>query len=152
MTDGSVGSTIDGIIYTNLAPRTYKVLEHWRKCRSFGESNGRKCRGHNALSYMPMIVLPKLGYSAKNSTVRTSRFVLECKLGRPLEKWEETRHMDGDPTNNHFDNLESGCHLINSMDDYFTGKREAPFEEIERCLDRMKLLHETLNRRRLHSI
>lgn len=146
MTDGSVGSTTDGIIYTNLALRTYKVLEHWRRCKVFGESNGRKCRGHNALSYMPQIVLPKLGYSAKNSTVRTGRFVLECKLGRPLEKWEETRHMDGDPTNNHFDNLESGCHLINSMDDYFTGKREAPLEEIERCLDRMKLLHETLNR------
>jgi hypothetical protein len=152
LSDESVGSTTDGLVYTNLAPRTFKVLEHWRKCRTFNEGNGRNCRGHNALLYMPLKLLPKLGYKAKNSTVRTSRFVLECKLGRPLENWEETRHMDGDPTNNHFDNLESGCHLMNILDDYFTGKRAAPFEEIERCLDSMKLLHETLNRRRLHSL
>jgi hypothetical protein len=42
----------------------------------------------------------------KYQRVYLHRVVAEQKLGRPLKKGEIVHHLDGDPTNNHPDNLE----------------------------------------------
>lgn len=42
----------------------------------------------------------------KYQTTYLHRVVAEQKLGRPLKRGEVVHHIDGDPSNNHPDNLE----------------------------------------------
>lgn len=41
----------------------------------------------------------------KWSTISYSRILMEEKLGRPLEPYEDVHHIDGDPSNNDLENL-----------------------------------------------
>jgi HNH endonuclease len=45
-------------------------------------------------------------FNRQNHLVQSHRFVMECYIGRPLEKREHIRHLDGNKTNNAINNLE----------------------------------------------
>lgn len=46
--------------------------------------------------------------------VKRHRFVMEGYLGRPLEKWEDVHHIDGNKSNNAIENLELISHSEHS--------------------------------------
>ena len=68
---------------------------------------------------------------------RIPRLLLMCKLGRSLEAWEQARHMDGDHTNNHMDNLEPGCFVLNAIDDIENGTRETNADYLDQAIARL---------------
>lgn len=58
--------------------------------------------------------------------VKQHRWIMEGILGRPLEKWEDVHHKDGNKTNNSPSNLQLMSHgqhskITNSMRDYKRG-------------------------------
>ena len=73
-----------------------------------------------------------------------ARLVLSAKLGRTLEPWEDTRHMDGDPYNNRMDNLEAGCRLNNILDEIEAGRIHTSVEQIDIAMQRLQALREKI--------
>lgn len=68
------------------------------------------------------------------------RLLCSVKLGREIYDWEQVRHMDGDPTNNHMSNLEVGCALLNTIDDLEAGTRKTSLEYIDEAMKRLSNL------------
>ena len=72
--------------------------------------------------------------------VALPRLLLAAKLGRWLEPWEQARHLDGDPSNNHMSNLAPGCVINNMIDDLENGSRQTNEENIDIAIARLTAL------------
>ncbi len=72
------------------------------------------------------------------------RLILSAKLGRPLEDWEQARHMDGNWDNNHMDNLQAGCVLNNMIDDIEKGTRQTSAAYVDQAIQRLRELRKSL--------
>tara|TARA_R110002012_G_scaffold315819_1_gene530149 strand:+ start:88 stop:516 length:429 start_codon:yes stop_codon:yes gene_type:complete len=73
-------------------------------------------------------------------TVNLCRLLLSAKLGRWLEPWEQCRHKDGDPNNNHMSNLLPGCAINNTLDDIEAGTRQTDEANIDIAIARLVAL------------
>ena len=71
----------------------------------------------------------RLGVSlCRNKTRKTEtahRVILSAKLGRKLEDWEQTCHIDGNSRNNRMNNLQVGCFVNNAIDCLENGNRKS---------------------------
>ena len=74
----------------------------------------------------------------RGDTFTTHRVILSAKLGRWLEPWEQTRHIDSDRNNNAMDNLLPGCAILNMIDDIENGSRRTSLEYIREAIDRLE--------------
>lgn len=72
------------------------------------------------------------------------RAVLSAKLGRPLEPWEDARHLNGDPSDNRMENLKAGCRLNNIIDDLEAGRLKTSREQIDIAMQRLQALREKI--------
>lgn len=68
------------------------------------------------------------------------RVVLSAKLGRELEVWEQTCHIDGNPNNNSMANLEVGCFVNNAIDCLENGNRKSSPFQLQRAIKRLQKL------------
>ena len=65
------------------------------------------------------------------------RVIASAKLGRPLEDWEQVRHLGNDRNDNHMKNLTVGCAVLNMLDDIEAGTRFTSPEYLEEALVRI---------------
>ena len=82
----------------------------------------------------------KLNLSVHGSryTKAVSRLVLSAKLGRPLEVWEHACHVNGDPCDDHMDNLEIGCVINNAIDEVYLKRASSSDAQIQRAIKRLQ--------------
>ena len=73
------------------------------------------------------------------------RVILSAKLGRPLEPWEQVRHLDSDRNNNAMANLEPGCAILNMIDDIENGTRQTSAEYVKQAIERLQAIYERLS-------
>ena len=76
----------------------------------------------------------------RKKTVALPRLMLAAKLGRWLHPWEQARHLDGDNSNNHIDNLAAGCVINNLLDDIENGTRQTDAANIDEAIERLTAL------------
>lgn len=79
----------------------------------------------------------------RNKTGKTEiahRLILSAKLGRELEGWEHTCHMDGNHNNNSMVNLEVGDFVNNAIDCLENGNRKSSPFQIQRAIKRLQKL------------
>jgi len=118
-------------------PKTGRI----RKPSGWNEINGRKVQGREGIVYQPVDGKPA-------TTMRSPRAILSAKLGRPLEDWEQARHIDGDRFNNDMSNLEPGCFINNAIDDIVLGIRGTDLNNLLLAKERIDGLitkYETIN-------
>ena len=118
-------------------PKTGK----FRKPSGWYTVNGKIKEGREGISYYPIDGSP-------NTTIRCARAILSAKLGRPLKKFEQARHIDGDRFNNDMSNLEPGCFINNAIDDIELGIRGTDLENLLLAKKRIEALiaeYETTN-------
>tara|TARA_B100000405_G_scaffold263934_1_gene200398 strand:+ start:4968 stop:5495 length:528 start_codon:yes stop_codon:yes gene_type:complete len=86
----------------------------------------------------------RLGVALSRNKTRTTkkahRLILSAKLGRKLEDWEQTCHMDGNHHNNSMANLEVGDCVNNSIDCLENGNRKSSPSQIKRAIKRLQKL------------
>ena len=73
-------------------------------------------------------------------TEKAHRVILSAKLGRKLEDWEQTCHIDGNSRNNRMDNLQVGCWVNNAIDCLENGNRKSSPFQIQRAIKRLQKL------------
>lgn len=88
-------------------------------------------------------VMFSLRKDGKTLHPRLHRLILAVKIGRWPENWEHARHIDGDHTNNTFENIELGCALLNMIDDIVNGIRQTSDEHINEAILRLQALKST---------
>ena len=79
----------------------------------------------------------------RNKTKKTEtvhRLILSAKLGRKLEDWEQTCHIDGNHNNNSMANLEVGDFVNNAIDCLENGNRKSSPFQIQRAIKRLQKL------------
>ena len=79
----------------------------------------------------------------RNKTRKTEtvhRLILSAKLGRELEGWEQTCHIDGNHNNNSMANLQVGCFVNNAIDCLENGDRKSSLSQIHRAIKRLQKL------------
>jgi len=89
-------------------------------------------------------VMFSLRKDGKTLHPRLHRLILAVKIGRWPEFWEHARHIDGDHTNNTFENIELGCALLNMIDDIQNGVRQTSEEHLDEAILRLQALKLTL--------
>ena len=82
----------------------------------------------------------KLYRNKASKTERVHRVILSAKLGRKLEDWEQTCHIDGNCRNNRMDNLQVGCWVNNAIDCLENGNRKSSPYQIQRAIERLQEL------------
>ena len=85
-----------------------------------------------------------LRQNGRSKNFRLHRIILAVKLNRWPESWENARHIDGDHTNNSFNNIKPGCFLLNIIDDFENGTRCTTPENIDEAIARLEKLKLTL--------
>lgn len=73
-------------------------------------------QGYRAISLYMLSDYDKLLADTKLHYVLEHRLVMARKIGRPLNRHEVVRHLNGDKQDNRLDNLALGDHKQNSMD------------------------------------
>ena len=74
------------------------------------------------------------------TTKKVHKLILSAKLGRELEDWEMTCHMDGNHHNNSMTNLEVGDFVNNAIDCLENGSRKSSPFQIQRAIKRLQKL------------
>ena len=126
--------TKDGTLYTDLikSSRSRKTGK-WRQVTTLGKDIN-----------LPASLIEELGFPPKRkSKVIKSRAVLEIKLGRKILPGLQACHINGDPFDNHPDNLMEGCPINNIIDEVFLGRLNTTIEEIDRAVNRLEQLKTT---------
>jgi hypothetical protein len=77
-------------------------------------------------------------------TISVHRCIAAAKYRRWPEPWEDVRHMDGDYTNNHMDNLCIGDRLNNIIDDVATGRIVSTEDQIDLAITRLMNIKEKM--------
>ena len=91
-----------------------------------------RCRGNrNEPSYMFQIE----GVGRKHK--RLHHIVAAAKYGRWPFWWEHVRHMDGNPDNHSFDNIELGDWVNNVIDELELGRTETTVAYIDKAIERL---------------
>jgi hypothetical protein len=76
-----------------------------------------------------------------------ARVILSAKLGRPLQPYEQARHIDGDPSNDCMQNLSVGCAINNVIDNVARGTFSTSVEQIDIAIERLTDLKHVLQTR-----
>jgi len=102
-------------------------------------------RGHSLTWSRRKIYHVTLCRTAEDGTMekknfRIPRLLLMAKLDRPLESWEQARHLDGNHDNNVMSNLAPGCFVLNAIDDIENGTRQTSPEYIKQAIQRLEAL------------
>ena len=89
------------------------------------------------------INLNRPGYRATKSRARV---VLEAKLGRQLEPFEDACHINGDPTDDRMENLRAADRLNNIIDEVEQGRIGTSPEYVALAIKRLQDLQSKMTK------
>ena len=113
-----------------------KVYSYYAKGGNRRELKQHKVYKHsNTRLYIYMSL--QIPGTNKKKGISLPRLLLAAKLGRWLKPWEQARHKDGNPNNNHMSNLLPGCVINNMIDDLENGTRETDAANIDIAIERL---------------